>query len=69
MEATPREHVVVPALATKLTGEPTWVPLLGLLTVTPAQAEAAKAAIIKMDKQSLPMAADFPNFLDFCFLK
>ena len=57
MEATPREQVEVLALATKLTGEPTLAPLLGLLTVTPPQAEVAKAATIKMYKQSLSMAA------------
>ncbi|MGC2182316.1 MAG: hypothetical protein WA637_03450 [Terriglobales bacterium] len=57
------------ALATKLTGEPTWVPLLGLLTVTPAQAEATKATKRKMSAQSLYMAAEFPQFVGFFFLK
>ena len=53
IEATPREQVEVLALATKLTGAPTLAPLAGLLTVTPAQAEVAKAATRKMYKQSL----------------
>jgi hypothetical protein len=57
IEATPREQVEVLALATKLTGEPTLAPLPGLLTVTPPQADVAKAAMIKMYEQSLFMAA------------
>jgi hypothetical protein len=57
MEATPLEQVALLALATKLTGEPTLAPLLGLLTVTPPQADVAKAAMIKMYEQSLFMAA------------
>jgi len=57
MEATPREQVALLALATKLTCEPTLAPLLGLLTVTPPQAEVAKAATRKMYRQSRFMAA------------
>jgi len=68
MEATPREQVVL-ALATKLTGEPTLAPVAGLLTVTPAQAQGAKAATRKMYKQSLSMAAEFPQLFGFVFLK
>jgi len=69
MEATPREQVVL-ALATKLTGELTLAPLAGLLTVTPAQAEVvAKAATREMYKQSLSMAAEFPQLFGFVFLK
>jgi hypothetical protein len=45
MEATPFEQVVVLALATKLTGEPTVEPLLGLLTLTPARALGVKLTI------------------------
>jgi hypothetical protein len=43
IEATPFEHVVVVAVATKGTGEPSVAPLLGLLTVTLATADAANA--------------------------
>jgi hypothetical protein len=48
IEATPPEQVALLALAIKLTGEPTLAPLPGLLTVTPPQADVAKAAMIKM---------------------
>jgi hypothetical protein len=37
----------VVALATKCTGDETVAPLLGLVTVTPANAEAAKVAMAK----------------------
>jgi hypothetical protein len=57
IEATPPEQVALLALAIKLTGEPTLAPLPGLLTVTPPQAEVARAAMIKMYEQSLSMAA------------
>jgi len=43
MEATPFEQVVVVAVATNGTGEPSVAPLLGLLTVTFASAEVANA--------------------------
>jgi hypothetical protein len=41
MDATPFEQVVVVAVATYSTGEPTVAPLLGLLTVTFANADVA----------------------------
>jgi hypothetical protein len=41
MEATPFEHVVVADVATKETGDVTVAPLLGLVTVTVANAGAA----------------------------
>jgi len=43
IDATPFEQVVVFAVATKGTGEPTVAPLLGLLTVTFARADVANA--------------------------
>ena len=44
MEATPLAQVALLAGARPRTGEPTVAPLTGLLTVTPANAEVAKAA-------------------------
>jgi hypothetical protein len=44
IEATPREHVADVALATKLTGDAVVAPLWGLVTVTPANADVARAA-------------------------
>jgi hypothetical protein len=41
MDATPLEHVLVVADATYETGEPTVAPLLGLLTLTVANADTA----------------------------
>jgi hypothetical protein len=43
MDATPLEQVLVLADATYETGEPTVAPLLGLLTLTLANADAANA--------------------------
>jgi len=65
MEATPREQVALVAVATKLIGEPTVAPLFGLLTVTPAKAEVAKAVIRQISTQSLFMAAYFSSLYDF----
>lgn len=69
IEATPREHVPLVAVATKLTGDPTVAPLLGLLTVTPANAEVAKAVIRQICTQSLFMAAYFSSFYDLLTAK
>jgi hypothetical protein len=42
MEATPFEHVEAVALAVNFTEVPTVLPLLGLVTVTLAKADAAR---------------------------
>jgi hypothetical protein len=49
MDATPFEQVVVVAVATYGTGEPTVAPLLGLLTLTFASADAASIRNIQIE--------------------
>jgi hypothetical protein len=53
MDATPREQEVGPAVPTNDTGDPIVAPFAGLLTVTLADADVAKAAIRHTDTQSL----------------
>jgi len=65
MEATPREQVAEVAEATKLTGEPSVAPLWGLLTVTPAKAEVAKAATRQTHTQSRFMAVKILQLVGF----
>jgi hypothetical protein len=58
MEATPFEQVVVADVATKETGDVTVAPLLGLVTVTVANAGAANdkstQAMVRMDLITSP---------------
>ena len=63
------EQVELVAVATKLTVEPTVAPLDGLLTVTPANAEVAKAVMRQICTQSLFMAAYFSSLYDLLTAK
>jgi hypothetical protein len=61
------EQVDVVAVAVKRTADPTVAPLLGLLTVTPANAEVASAAMKPTHKKVLLMLPGSPKFCLICF--
>jgi hypothetical protein len=57
------EQVEVVAVAVKRTADPTVAPLLGLLTVTPANAEVANVAMTHTNKQVLLMLLALQSFV------
>jgi hypothetical protein len=63
MEATPLEHVVVFALATNCTFEPTVEPFDGLLTTTVANAGMANRPMIRRRGEEIFMNLPFKDRL------
>jgi hypothetical protein len=57
------EQVEVVAVAVKRTADPTVAPLLGLLTVTPANAEVANVAMTHTNTQVLLMMLALQSFV------